>query len=149
MNGNVSPVLLLAIPGDLSATPRSRWEYDQKLPLLMDHFGIRKDDPDHWYKLAVCLAVKHVPGFQEKARRKGGRPRAMTIEEETTLYAKFCEFRQNGHTERNAARLLANDLQKPGHSKVSRASILRRMQRCAQKARNVAALPQSMNGVFR
>jgi hypothetical protein len=81
----------------------------------------------------------------EKALRKGGRPRAMTVEEETTLYARFCEFRQTGHSERNAARLPANDLQKAGHSKVSDTSILRRMQRHAQKARTIAVELQRLN----
>lgn len=119
-----------------SLVPEWRPEYDQKLPLLLDHFGIGRDDPNCWYKLSLCLAVAHILGFQE--RRKGGRPRSMTREEERKLCARFCELREDGHSDRNAARLIANDLRKAGRM-VSDASILRRMQRIPKNAEEFAA----------
>ena len=146
MNWSVSSTLPPVMPTDPSSVPQWRSEYDQKFPLLLDHFKIKRADPNCWYNLSLCLAVAHVPGFQEKARHKGGRPRAMTSEEETKLYARFCELEKNAHSGRNAARLIANDLRKSGHANVSDASVLRRMQRCAQTAKKFAALLQSMNG---
>ena len=146
MNRSVSGTLPPVMPTDPCSVPQWRWEYGEKLSLLLDHYKIRRDDPSRSDKLILCLAVAHVPGFQEKARRKGGRPRAMTSEDETKLYARFCEFRQRGHSDRNAARLIATDLRKSWRSDVSDASVLRRMQRCAQTAKKFAALLQSMNG---
>jgi hypothetical protein len=35
-----------------------------KLHSLADLFGLEKDEKDYWYRLAVLLAVKHVPGFK-------------------------------------------------------------------------------------
>jgi hypothetical protein len=39
---------------------------DAKAELLMDHFSIRRSWPAlrRWHALAMCLAVKHVPGFR-------------------------------------------------------------------------------------
>jgi hypothetical protein len=136
VNGRVSAAPHPAIP---SAVAQRRAEYDQKLPLLLDHFGIKRDDPYPWYKLSICLAVAHVPGFQVKARRKGGRKRTVSQEEEEKLYARFCELQQKGHSDRNAAELMARELKKAGRSEASGPSILRRMQRHAQKAKKTAA----------
>lgn len=130
-----------------SLVPSWRAEYDEKLPLLLDHFGISKNDQERWYKLALCLAVAHVPGFQEKLRRKGGRPPAMTSAEEAKLYANYCELRKSGQSDRNAARLLANHLRKAGNPKISGPSVLRRMQRYAQKIQKAAADMQRLNNL--
>jgi hypothetical protein len=130
------------IPNDLRSHPRWRWEYDEKLRLLLDHFKIRRDDPNCWLKLVISLAVAHVPGFRAKLRRKGGRPREMALAEEMKLFERFAELRRDGHTERNAARLLADEIQRTGRKDIKASGILRRMQRCSKRA----ALFQSLIG---
>jgi hypothetical protein len=136
-DASLAPPPILA--SEPSRVPRWRAEYDQKLPLLLKHFGISRDDPDVWYTLALCLAVAHVPGFQERAKTKSGRKRTLTWEEETKLYARFCQLRQAGHSDRNAAGLMAKESKKAGRSESSGSSILRRMQRHAVKAKQSAA----------
>jgi hypothetical protein len=114
------------------------------MPLLLDHFRIRRDDPDRWHKLSLCLAIAHVLGFQE--RHKGGRPRTLSQEEEGRLYSRFYELQANGHSDRNAARLIAKDLQKAGRSGISDAAILRRMQRIQKNAKERTELLEKLTG---
>src|SRR5438105_9415078 len=128
-------------PADNSRSAlRWRPEYDQKLPLLLDHFGIPRDDTNRWQRLALYLAVAHVPGFQVRVHRKKGRPCAMASQDELKLYERFCALRRNGQSDRNAARLMVKELRQPGHPTASDAAILRRMQRHEQKSRESAAL---------
>ena len=141
-NGNTIP--LPSLPAHSNSLPAWRWEYDQKLPLLLDHFGIPREDPNRWQMLSLCLAIAHVPGFQVKAGRKSGRPREIPLKEEAERYARFCALRKQGHSARNAARLLIKELRKEGYATISEAAILRRMQRCDQKSRAFAALVQNM-----
>ncbi len=100
----------------------------------MDHFAVASDDPARWEKLCLGLIIAHVPGLQVRASRKKGRPHTMSTQEENKLYARFCELRQGGQTDRNAAHLLAKELRKSGPAVVSDAAILRRMQRRKQMA---------------
>jgi hypothetical protein len=43
-----------------------------KIPMLLDHYGIKCDDDGLWAKLSYALACEFVPGFQ--LARKRGRP---------------------------------------------------------------------------
>ncbi len=147
-NGSGYTIPLPSLPTNSSSVPAWRREYDQKLPLLLDHFGIPREDPNRWQMLSLCLAVTHVPGFQVKARSKRGRPREMPLEEEAKLHARFYALRNDGHSNRNAARLLARELRKAGRATVSEAAVLRRVQRHEQRAREFAALFQNMVGGF-
>ncbi len=131
---------LPAISGKLSHVPQWRIEYDQKLPLLLEHFGIKQGESYPWFKLAVCLAVAHVPGFQEKSRRKGGRKRIMSWEEGAKLDARFCELKNKGHSERSAAAIMAEEIKKAGGPKVSGAALLRRVQRRSEATQKFTAL---------
>jgi len=140
--GSVRGALSNAL-ADTNSVPEWQWEYDQKLPLLLEHFGIGRDDHNCWHKLSLCLTVAHVLGFQE--RRKGGRPRSMTREEEGKLCARFCELRESEHSDRNAARLIANDLRNEGRRGISDASILRRMQRIPKNAEELITFLSKLN----
>ena len=64
--------LLLSSPFDdreWAAEWYSRWA------LLLNHYGIDLNDVTRWYKLAVELAVAHVPGLREREGKPRGRPR--------------------------------------------------------------------------
>jgi len=148
MNGSTSPTPLPEVFGKPSRVPRWRAEYDNKIPLLMQDYGINKEDPKAKDDLIRCLVVAHVPGFQEKARRKGGRKRTVSCEEEAKLYYRFCQLRQSGHSGRNAAGLMAKESKKAGRLGSSGPSILRRMQRHAQEAKKSAAALESWNAVL-
>jgi hypothetical protein len=128
----------LVIPDALHSHPLWRWEFDERLSLLMDHFGIGRDDPGNWPKLALSLAMTHVPGFQEDTRRKGGRPREMTAQELASLYARFSELRQAELSDRSAASIMATDLRKAGRD-LTAGAVLRRMQRYEKDLQTVAA----------
>ena len=132
-NPSVAPAPPM-FPDRLYSAPGWRQEFNQKLPLLLDHYGIASDDPDRWQKLCLGLAVAHVPGFQVRASRKKGRPPTVSPQDEEKLYARFCELRQGGQSDRNASHLMAKELRKSGQTVGSDASILRRMQRLKQKA---------------
>jgi hypothetical protein len=47
-----------------------------KLPELFKHFGIDPTEKNRWTRLAVALAITHVPGMRVSfdAKSKGGRP---------------------------------------------------------------------------
>jgi hypothetical protein len=64
----------------------------------------------------------------------------MASQDELKLYERFCALRQNGQSDRNAARLIAKELRQPGHPTASDAAILCRMQRHEQKSRESAAM---------
>lgn len=147
-SGSGYTIPLPSLPANSSSLPRWRREYDQKLPLLLDHFGIPREDPNRWQMLSLCLAVAHVPGFQVGTGRKRGRPREMPLEEEAKLYARFCALRKDRHSDRNATRLLVKESWKEGGAKISESAILRRMQRCDQKSRELAALFRNMTVGF-
>lgn len=70
----------------------------------------------------------------------------MSPEDETKHHARFSALRKDGHSDRNAARLLVKELRKGGRATISEAAILRRMQRREQKIRDSAALLERMLG---
>jgi hypothetical protein len=39
-------------------------EYDRRLHLLFEHFGVKRDQPDSWMKLGFALAQTYVPGLR-------------------------------------------------------------------------------------
>lgn len=43
-------------------------KFQAKMRLLFDEFGIPRDDPDRWMRLAGELAYAHVPGFSSSER---------------------------------------------------------------------------------
>ena len=47
----------------------------ERLPLLLDHYGIKHNSITRWYELAIALAFDHVPGFRISNSRGPGRPR--------------------------------------------------------------------------
>ncbi len=55
-----------------------------KLPELFKHFKIDPTEKDRWTRLAVALAITHVPGMRVSfdAKSKGGRPRKWKASEE-------------------------------------------------------------------
>jgi len=129
---DVDPSVVTALSNLLSSSyfiPGWRWEFDQKFLLLFEHYAIAKDDTNRWQKLCLALARAHVPGFQEKASRKKGRPHTMSPQVEERLYVRFSELRQDGQSDRNAARLMVKELRKSGQVVGSDAALLRRMQR--------------------
>jgi hypothetical protein len=136
--------MLPALLANPSNVPKWRWEYDQKLLLLLDHFKIPRTDPDCWRKLALCLAVVHVPGFQVAIRRKSGRPRKMTRQEEQSLYQRYLALQRGGHSARNAARLMVKELRDSCRMNVKEGALLRRMQRYDKTAKQVSSLFQRL-----
>jgi hypothetical protein len=64
----------------------------------------------------------------------------MASQDEAKLYERFSVLRKAGHSDRNAARLMAKELRQPGKPTASDAAILRRMQRLGQKSRESAAM---------
>ena len=55
-----------------------------KLPALFKHFEIDPTEKNRWTRLAVALAITHVPGMRVSfdAKSKGGRPRKWKAGEE-------------------------------------------------------------------
>lgn len=113
-----------------------RPEYDEKFDLLCVHFFIGRDDPDKWRKLALSLAKAHVAGFQEKGTATKGRPKAWRDADEFALWQQFRKLVEGGQSERNAAAIMAKKLNasRPG-SNVTRAALLRRLQRFEERLR--------------
>ena len=80
-------------------------EVAERLLLLLRHYGIDLSDPDHWYKLALCLACHHVPGLKVEQR---GSEKDWGLQMEKKLYTDVTRF-INGqkHTARSACHHLA------------------------------------------
>lgn len=60
-SAHIKPPSPLAQPDRINAYNKE--VFAQKIPILFDlvhYFAIPKDDPDLWFKLAFCLADKHV-----------------------------------------------------------------------------------------
>jgi len=55
---------------DVAAIRSERWE---KMPMLFEHYKIDPSDEQSWRKLAMSLALAHVPGLQVVNRPKPGR----------------------------------------------------------------------------
>lgn len=58
----------------------------EKIPALYEHFGIDINSKDAKEWLIICLAEKHVPGFQYEVKNDAGRPR---IWDDITLLELF------------------------------------------------------------
>ena len=77
----------LAKPIDLlklSSHEDAVWdEFVRRHALLLDHFGIDRALPPEnlWFKLAVELALAHVPGFGFRSLKRKGAKRKWTLEE--------------------------------------------------------------------
>jgi hypothetical protein len=67
-----------------------------KLPELFRHFGIDPAEKHCWSKLAVALAIKHVPGMRVSyaAKSKGGRPPTWIAGQDEELFRDAEEVRQ-------------------------------------------------------
>ncbi len=66
---------LLAKPWVVSDHEELAEEFKKRLRALFDHYDVDSSDPD-WQRLAIALAVAHVPAFQQRdpARPRPGRP---------------------------------------------------------------------------
>lgn len=109
--------------------PSWRPEYDEKFDLLCDYHSIERDSPDKWRRLALALAIDHVPGFQEKAGGMRGRKKGLEPTLEVGLLGRFIELTGKGLSERNAARLIANELERRTGVKISGKAVLARVKR--------------------
>ena len=109
--------------------PTWRPEYDEKFDLLCDHYSIARDSPDKWRGLALALAIDHVPGFQEKPGSIRGRKKSMESMIESGLLGRFIQLTGKGLSERNAARLIASELERRTDIKMSGKAVLARVKR--------------------
>jgi hypothetical protein len=48
-------------------------EWNAKIRLLIEHYEINPSDPHRWQKLAIQLALDHVPGMQVVSQIKRGK----------------------------------------------------------------------------
>lgn len=115
--------------GAFVGDPTWRPEYDERFDLLCDHYAIAHDSPDKWRMLTLALAIDHVPGFQEKSGGIRGRKKSIGATLEVALLGRFTELTQTGQSERNAARLIANELERRTGKKISSKAILARVKR--------------------
>lgn len=61
----------LARPEAAECAMSARWaEINPKLDRLLDHYEIKRDNPQSWFLLSLALAEEFIPGFQE-AKSKG------------------------------------------------------------------------------
>lgn len=65
-----------------------------KFPALFDHYGVRKDADDRWYKLALCLAIDHVRGFQLEERR-GRKPNSLGADLALWIHVRLIQIEEN------------------------------------------------------
>jgi hypothetical protein len=67
---------LLANPWVVSDHEELAVEFKKHLRALFDHHHVDRSDPHAWQRLAVALAVAHVPAFQQRdpARPRPGSP---------------------------------------------------------------------------
>jgi hypothetical protein len=79
----------------------------RRLFLLFDHFEIDRTDPHRWGRLAICLAQKHVPGFQD-AKPKPGREKEWDFENDWRLFNDVRELMAKQPSISNACRILSN-----------------------------------------
>jgi hypothetical protein len=76
-----------------------------KLPELFKHFEIDPTEKNRWTRLAIALAITHVPGMHVSfdAKSKGGRPRKWKAGEDEELLRDAERIRQQNpkmrHTE--------------------------------------------------
>jgi hypothetical protein len=63
----------------------------EKMPLLLDHYGIDRKGSGCWYQLATMLAIEFVPGFQTTT---SGRAEAWSDVDLVALYYDVTELMQ-------------------------------------------------------
>ena len=90
------------------ARDQLRAEVLEKLRLLLDHYGISRDDKQYWRNLALALARDHVPGFQIAQPTKRGPKKSWMPDEEIRLHMDVSGLVQKGQTVRSACFNLAN-----------------------------------------
>jgi len=110
----------------VAMTEARKEDIGERLWLLLQHYGISFDDREHWYKLALCLAHDHVPGFQVVRR---GADRAWDYERERQLNRDVLSHMKKGHSASRACVFLARkgpyrDI--PANSEDARARSIRR-----------------------
>ncbi len=100
----------------LTADPQAEWaehlegatEVVEKMGLLLDHYGISRDEPERWHLLCLHLAGDHVPGFQFEKPSKAGRPKTwLHSGRSLRLYRDVQACVSEGHSALNACRILA------------------------------------------
>ena len=75
-----------------------------KLPLLLDHFGIPCEASDKWLQLSYKLARAHVSGFQTVAPKKSGAPQEWGELELAALHIEVGILTKQGMTAMDACR---------------------------------------------
>ncbi len=108
LNTPLSLLPEVAGPGLQSVTEileHGKGELTERLWLLLRHYGISFDDPEHWYKLALALASEHVPGLRVERR---GADLTWNFQKERQLYddieAKIREGRTKSKSVNKSAR---------------------------------------------
>lgn len=85
-----------------------------RMQMLAEHYGIPLGQPDTWFRLALRLAIEHVPGFQRE--KKKGRPlktRDILGSKEFQIWVQVSQLLAiGGHSELNACRLVLERLKK-------------------------------------
>lgn len=77
-----------------------------KLPLLLDHFGIPREASDKWLQLSYKLARAHVSGFQTVDPKKAGAPQEWGELELAALHIEVGILTKQGMTAMDACRAL-------------------------------------------
>ena len=75
---------LLGVP---ETTREWKAELRKRFSLLLRHYGLARDDPDLWPKLAILLMFDNVRGLQEAEPSKRGRPKISATPEKRELRA--------------------------------------------------------------
>ena len=122
-------------------------EVAERLLLLLRHYGIDLSDPDHWYKLALCLACHHVPGLKVEQR---GSEKDWGLQMEKKLYTDVTRF-INGqkHTARSACHHLAKKRpypERPTGTKIGTHGCLMASRRFSSSMKAIRAAMPSKTG---
>jgi hypothetical protein len=106
----------------------------QKLILLLEYYGIEKNNRDPWFILALRLARDHVPGFQRKTwnPKKAGAPAKWKGTQAWDLHADVWELVQQGNSEAEACRVLSQGKYRPAKP----TSLRRRFKEVQKEHRN-------------
>ena len=80
----------------------NEWLFSERfkaMPLLLDYYGIRREDKNCWFFLAWELALHHVPACSVSESRPRGRPRKLVSLSDYCLSQKGRPGRKKKHTD--------------------------------------------------
>ncbi len=84
----------------MRSTSHKYMESTRKMGLLLEHYGLERDDPNNWFLLAFYLAQQFIPGFQTETKARSGRPRTWNSTWLTKLYLAVEEKKQVAKTQK-------------------------------------------------